>query len=483
MKFLKYLDIRKFSKTNKYYFLFNIVLGVGTLIFFVLTRDTQMQQSLINMLFDQAIELRADFLEWDRECDAKIAAEDIVILSFDDDAVKDFGRLYITPRNKIADMIRFAYEGGASVVVLDMALSDPDYTPSRKLLGDSKFMTGHERDEELFNLLDKIKNDASTNTKILLCGEAHYDNTLKDNKFADLIDNKKIYFAEAAISEAGGSDRTVRFWIPYSVVTAEEDDVQVRQVLWSFELLTLALTEGGEEELEKIGNEILHGNETEFTMHCKSGRDFVFYREIFSENGGIIRDTKSLQYNRIQYVFKPQNLYELSIDKDNIGHWRDNGLDNQDINFTDKIVIIGREDKECNDFFATLIGRIPGMYVHGNAIATVLGKTQPHISSLWTYLIIEIILIVVTAYVFVYWKYRGAKRFVFVLTIVCWSFSYVYFWFTNEFVYLTCSFASMGIYNFVSRMEDFFKKGNLMRSILKKFFRRKNDEECVNVDK
>ena len=168
MKFLKYLDIRKFSKTNKYYFLFNIVLGVGTLIFLVLTRDTQLQQSPINMFFDKAIELRADFLEWDRECDAKIAAEDIVILSFDDDAVKDLGRPYITPRNKIADMIRFAYEGGASVVVIDMALSDPDYTPSRKLLGDSKFMTGHERDEELFNLLDKIKNDASTNTKILL---------------------------------------------------------------------------------------------------------------------------------------------------------------------------------------------------------------------------------------------------------------------------------------------------------------------------
>lgn len=480
---LKYLDLRRVSKTNRYYFLFNIVLGLGTLFFLVITRDSPLQQGVINALFDQAIEFRTGLLEWGRACDAKIAAKKVVMLSFDDEAIKDLRYPHITPRNKIADLIRFAYKGGASVVIVDMSLSDPDYTPTRKFLGDSKPMTGQERDQELFDLLEQIKNDVASNTRIVISADIYTDKTMQDSDFANLIDNKKIYVASTAVSGSRGNDRTVRFWLPYLEIIEEDDDVRERKVLWSFQLLALALTEGGEEELSRISQDILHGDETKFTMHCKSGRDFVFYRELSLPNGTIRRDTQSLQYNRIQYVFTPQKWVSRTVDKNNIGYWRDNSLDPEDIDFKDKVVIIGREDKECNDFIATLIGRIPGMYVQGNAVATILGKTQPHISPLWKYILIEIILIVVTAYVFVYRQYSGAKRFVFVLTILCWFFSYIYFWLTNEFVYLTCSFASIGVYNFVNRMEQFFKRRRSVKMYLKKLFRRKSDKDPVSLDK
>ena len=200
MKLLKYLDIRRFSKMDRYYFLFNIVLGLGTLLFFVLTRNTPVQQSLINMLFDEVIELRTGLFELGRKSDAEIAAEDVIILSFDDSNMKAWRYPTLTPRNKIADMIRFAYEGGASVIVLDMELSDSDYSPASKFLGDSKIMTGQERDKELFNLLEQIKNDDDSNTRVLISGDLHAEKTLKENDFAKMIDNKKIYAASTYVS-------------------------------------------------------------------------------------------------------------------------------------------------------------------------------------------------------------------------------------------------------------------------------------------
>ena len=481
MKLLKYLDIRRFSKMDRYYFLFNIVLGLGTLLFFVLTRNTPVQQSLINMLFDEVIELRTGLFELGRKSDAEIAAEDVIILSFDDSNMKAWRYPTLTPRNKIADMIRFAYEGGASVIVLDMELSDSDYSPASKFLGDSKIMTGQERDKELFNLLEQIKNDDDSNTRVLISGDLHAEKTLKENDFAKMIDNKKIYAASTYVSASRGNDRMVRFWQPYIEITAEYDEVETREVLWSFQMLTLALTEGGEDELSRLSQNILYGDDEQFTMHCKSGRDFVFYREIRSTSGLIFRTTQSLQYNRIQYVFTPFSLEKRirAIAKDNVGHWGDHDY----LDFTNKIVVIGREDKECGDFIATPIGRMPGLYVHGNAIATILGNTQPHISPLWKYLLIEIILIIVTAYIFVYRQHSGAKRIVSIMTVVCAACVYIYFWLTNEFVYLTCSFGSLGVYNFISRMEEFFKQGYSIKSHLKKFFKRKSDNKAVNLEK
>lgn len=481
MKFLKYLDIRRFSKTNRYYFLFNLVLGFWTLIFFVLTRDTPVQQSFINTLFDQAIELRTGLLRCGSECDAEIAAKDVVILSFNDTDMSEWRYPTMTPRNKIADMIRFAYEGGASVIVLDMELSEPDYSPAKKILGDSKSMTGQERDKELFELLEKIKNDTASNTRVLISGDLHADKTLKDNDFAKLIDNKKIYAASTYVSASRGNDMTVRFWQPYVEITAEYDEVEAREVLWSFQILSLALTEGGEEDLERISQNILHGDDEKFTLHCKSGRDFVFYRETGPSTGMILRNTQALQYNRIQYVFKPFSVENKmrNISPENVGHWSDHEY----LDFTNKIVLIGRDDKECNDFMSTPIGRMPGLYVHGNAIATILGKTQPHISPLWKYLVIEIILIIVTAYIFVYRQYSGAKRITGIMATACVAGSYIYFWWTNEFVYLTCSFASIGVYNFVSRMEEFFKKGLSIKGYFNKILKKKSDKASVDLKK
>ena len=384
--------------------------------------------------------------------------------------------------DKIADLIRFAYEGGASVIVLDMALSEPDNSASVLLSGDSVPMTGKERDQELFKLLDKIKNDDTSVTKILLATDIHNDMTVKEGEFAVLIDNKKIYAAVPKVSESLINDRRVRFWLPY-METIKGDE---KKILWSFSLLTLALIEGGEDEFSRLSEEILNSDKENFVMHCKSGRDFIFHREINLGNG-VMRGMQSLQYNRIQYVLtKTEWNNKLSIDRNLVGHWSGSDeLSNPDIDFTDKIVIIGREDEECNDFVTTPIGTMSGMYVHANAIATILGKTQPHMSPLWKYILTEIILVIITAYVFVYLRHSGIKRvgFICAMTVICGVGSYIYFWSTNEFLYITFSFAGIEIYNFfISRMRKIFRKIHSLQDEFSKKIGRKSKRERANLD-
>lgn len=50
------------------------------------------------------------------------------------------------------------------------------------------------------------------------------------------------------------------------------------------------------------------------------------------------------------------------------------------VNCDGKIVIIGRSDDDGNDLFWTPVEQMPGMYVHGNIIATLRGDNLPHLA-------------------------------------------------------------------------------------------------------
>ena len=73
-------------------------------------------------------------------------------------------------------------------------------------------------------------------------------------------------------------------------------------------------------------------------------------------------------------------------------------IDNEYIDFKDKIVIIGRDDPDCKDFHNTPVGIMAGMYVHANSIATVMGETQPHLTTTGRQVSVDMLLILLTAY-------------------------------------------------------------------------------------
>ena len=139
-------------------------------------------------------------------------------------------------------------------------------------------------------------------------------------------------------------------------------------------------------------------------------------------------------------------------------------MDNERIDCKDKIVIIGRADSNCNDLHATPIGIMPGMYIHGNIIATALSKTQPHLTSTTKHLIIEIILVIMASYMFLLIPQK-TKYLIPIMMGMCWAFSYLYFCYSNEFIFFSFAFTCIGVYNWLKNIQNFFRNLNTLDTV------------------
>lgn len=452
------LNFLKPPADKRNYFVFNICLGILIVLFFIVIKDTSMRQDVINGWFDYYIKFRID-----SDTAAKQSAKNVVFLDFDNRSMEELQRPGLTPRNKVADLVRIAYEGGAKIIFIDMDFSEPDYSPEKLMEGDKRLLTGKERDMALYNVLKKIKEDTTSDTCVLLPCTNYANGDIKENIFAPLIDNDKIIPVTATFTVNQVSDKNVRFWSPYFISSD-------RKIMWSAPLMSAAVWSDSKAELNNIEYKITNGIENTFILRIDN-KNFYFYREE-STKGGLIRDAKNLQYNRIQYtIFPPDTIAKKpfgNIEGPNIGHWRKNDIDNENLVCQGKIVVIGRADKDCGDFFATPIGVLPGMYVHGNSICTVLGNERPQLVPMYKHILAELLLILIAAYVFVYFSETKAQIIVLIMTGLCWIGTYAYFCITNEFLYLSFAFTSLGIYNFVSRLETFFSRGITVRSLFRR---------------
>ena len=473
-KLKNFLNVKKHDEDKVKEFAFNIFLGIITIILFFCMRDTTVRQELLNSWFDKYILMR-----YDSETETKRIADELVFLDFDNTSIDALQRPDLTPRDKVADLVKIAYEKEAKIIIVDMNFSEADYSPTKLMAGDEMALTGESRDRILHDLLGTIKNDDNKNTKVLIPFITYTDRQEKRNIFSDLVDNEKIYAITSTFTANSQSDRNVRFWLPY--LETNRADTKEKHLLWSIPIMTVALAIGNEKELDSIEKSILNDNSDDNKSYelnvVRNGKEekFTFYKEQ-QKNQGLVRNTNSYQYNRIQYTILPPNIKASepfgNIPAKYIGHWRNNGfkLDNERIDCKDKIVIIGRADDNCDDFHATAIGTLPGMYIHGNIIATVLSETQPHLSSMSKSFTIEILLIIIAAYVFLNLTGFKTKVIIFIMIGMCWLGSYIYFCYTNEFIVFCLAFTSLGIYNFLNNIENFFRN-RLSRSSIKSFFK------------
>ena len=465
----KFLDPCWREPNVKNAFIFNILLGGAIiLIFIVLLKDTGFKQEAINRYFDQYILWRMDvdensffdkYILFGKAADKETRenAREIIFLDFDDDAIKTINRTDLTPRNKTADLIRAAYNGGASIIFVDIDFSEPDLNPARLIAGDEVALTGAERDQILYDLLKTIRDDPNSDTKILIPSMTYSDHTAQPNIFAELIDGKKIFEVTPMLSEYKSN---TRFWIPY--LKAKHADTGEPYILWSPQIMTLILKYGRLDELN-ILNLLSDTDENMSTHFFKVDRNgvrenFPIYEEMYTDEG-IVRDTQAEQYNRIQYVIFPAGVKASKPINGNLGDdqrwsWRINGIDESRFNCRDKIVIVGRDDNKCNDFHSTPVGRMPGMYIHANAIATALSSSRPHLCTVISHMAIEFFLVVITAYIFL--NFEGWVSFFSVLGVfVCADVFLPYFWycFTNECIFTNMAFMNLGFYTGVKAVE------------------------------
>ena len=465
-KIIQYLNFRKWPTDKQREFLFNIVLGIGFMVVFILLQNTAARQAVINSWFDMYINWRYEIdsnkfilqnvLPALKKSDAKRVSDKIVFLRFDGPAFKTLGRPVITPRDKVADLVNIAYKGGAKIIYLDMLFSERDYTPAptKPLAGDVTAKDGLSRDRTLEDLLNEIKNDAGSQTKVLLPFETYeIDGKLKDNIFSSkgesIVDNHKIFAVTPKFTRA--NDSRTRFWLPYEGLKDQENKGKTADVLWSVPITALSLFYGDGQQLVKLREDILKRDrfdmeDEEFILELPDrGWAFTFYREDYKNNASV-RDSEHLQYNRIQYTLMQDPIDKRTISSDHIGSWmRDSShIDNEYIEFKDKIVIIGRDDPDCKDFHNTPVGVMAGMYVHANSIATVMGETQPHLTTTGRQVLVDMLLILLTAYGYALLPSYLVKYFLTLLTLIFVPCSFLYFCQTNEFVYISWAFASIG---------------------------------------
>lgn len=437
-KIRQYLDIGVFPPEKRRSFLFNLLLGTGFVLFFSIYINISMYQGVINAQFDKCIQRRMQTMT-----NEKLASCAIAFLDFDQEALADMGRPEQIPRDKVAELVRIAYEGKAKIIVLDMLFSTEDFSPG-----------GKERDDALQNLLVQIQKDTKSETVVLIPMGNYADGELKHNLFSSLVDKHKIYAVTPNFT-ADKKESIVRFWLPY-YETKENGN---SGLLWSIPLTVRTLLTGRMEQLEKQKNVILLSDENSFTLPSTNSNEneaFVFFRERL-ENDDIVRDASAAQYNRIQYsILPPEEPIAIrkfaNLPHDSIGHWRadtTNHINNGNFDCKDKIVLIGRTDPDCGDFHSTPVGQMPGLYIHGNSIATLMQQTQPHLAPALKQFVIDLLLVVITAYAYVNLSLAKSKVFIFLLAGTAAFLSYQYFCMTNEFVYLSFSFLSIGAYNFI----------------------------------
>lgn len=447
-----FFDVRRHPEEKRNEFYFNCFLGILSIIIFALIKNTTWGQETINSWFDKYISLSVE----------EEVASKITFLDFDNISMRELQRPILTPRDKISDLVKVAYEGGAKVIFIDFKFFESDYSPKSFLAGDEIAIDGQARDKILYDLLQKIRDDKLSDTKILLPISTYADLSETKNIFTDLIDDKKIFGVTPNFSINAEGDVNVRFWLPYLKIKSLNTDEE--KLLWSLPILTLILTQGDISELRSLDKNILSDstdNYAEYSLMVnRQGVEekFIFSKERY-KNGGVIRDTRSNQHNRIKYTLIPSPLYPTplvgNIPPKQIAHWRENGIDNKRLDCKDKVVIIGRADDDCNDFHMTPVGNMPGMYVHGNSLQTILSDTQPRLSSALKNFIMEIILVVMVAYLFLNFSEGKAQIAALIFVLVYGLGTYIYYCQTNEFIDVSPAFASIEVYDIIKLTEIF----------------------------
>jgi|GEM_PF-6924143 len=280
-------------------------------------------------------------------------SDEIAFIDIDHESYKQWGYPDITPRDRLAELIDVAYKGGAKVIALDIFLQEPDYRHP-------------EKDDQLRKVLQAIKRDEQGPRMIFpvtLSAEGMLGKTLYD----DLIDNEERFFkAVPWVMVASNYDNKMRFWTPYGIYVREDKE---EDVVWGTPLLAAVLAKGDAGQLKEFSNRIIKKSEKGVGLHFTSkedGKNLV----------GISSDSKIENYP-INYSLIPSGV----LKKDDPGNLfmksftvfqlqKMMGL-NKNI-LRNKIVIIGNSSPDKRDNYPTPVGIMPGMYIHGNVINTIL---------------------------------------------------------------------------------------------------------------
>jgi hypothetical protein len=443
------LDLRKFPRKKRVHFFVNLAIGLAIVILLHYLQHLRWGERTLDNVFDLFI--RSESRKAVR-VQNDIQNAPLVFVDIDHETYKQWGEPLITPRDKLARVLQILHQGEARVVVLDILLEGPDCLP--------------DNDRRLLEVLRDIQTDPKGTTKIVVPQRIGVEGDLKKSLFDGLLKEERlpgdsgaqnIYSATPTLS-ATGSDNIVRYWNLFEDYRGEGGR---REIIWGYPIVAVLLAVEG--DLKKLAP-------FEETLRAHDRPHDGKYERLELANGKVIKlpfDRAHLYLQRLRFLLVPARSIKDAYAAESEGSEGNlfqtvigfNELEYYQGSFKDKIVIVGNSSPDVGDIQRTPVGEMPGMYVIGNSIQTILVKEQPSPPPIWISLMMEMAVIVFAAYVFLYFTSLLAQIIASVPIVLIFGFlSYLYFLRTGVFLNFVFAIVGMGFHETVADIEEIIEQ-------------------------
>jgi hypothetical protein len=456
---LSYVDFRKFPARKRTHFFINLSIGIVIVFFLHFLQHTRWGENTLDKFFDL-------FVSWESKKVVQVQNDvqkaPILFVDIDHETYKEWGEPLITPRDRVAKILQILHEAEAKVIVLDILLEGSDFLP--------------DNDQKLLEVLEKIKLDPKNITKVILPQRIGFEGKLKKNLFDGLIDQyhslgdsrfPALYRAAPSLS-ATSSDNVVRYWNLYEEFQSQDGG---NEIIWGYPIVTVLLAiEGNLRGLESFQEK----------LSAKESSQSNDFEVLHLSNGKIIKlpyDKAHLYLQRLRFLLVPEKSTEEYLVEKNVGNEgnlfqtvvRYKELEYYKDFFKDKIVVVGNSSPDTGDMYRTPIGKMAGMYILGNSINTILTKEQPSPPPGWLGIFIEIVVIILAAYIFLYFTSLLAQIIASLLILIVFGyFSYLYFLKTGVFLNFVFAIVGMSFHETTKDLEEIFEKRGLIKYDQKK---------------
>ena len=388
--YVRLLDYRRWDKKKKRQFWSNLAVGICICAAFHYLERTAYGERILNSIFDKmAIKETSEAVSRSKDCIGKRtddsscdkaavwASSNIAYIDIDHSAYRLWNEPLIIPREMVARYIRLADKNAARMVILDLLL---DYS-SQNGKGDAL----------LRETLEDLTRRQSPLAIIFPVTVRTVERTVRPVIYEDIISRNPNFYRALPYVSATSSDRVVRYMKHFEPINSSDGS---QKILFGVPLLASVILSGEIGQLKKIEENIISD------LHA-SAREPHAYEIKLKDGRNILIENHELISSRIRYTQIPPgvmhnegNLFTERILPDEV--------ESLQSELKGKVVIIGVSSPDKGDILPTPVGAMPGIYIIGNAISTVAGHGQVLPSPLWVRLLLEFIIILCAAFLFLY---------------------------------------------------------------------------------
>jgi hypothetical protein len=450
------MDFRRFPARKRAHFFMNLVIGLAIVIGLHFLQETRWGESTLDKFMDLFISTESGKAG---RVQKGIGDSPILFVDIDHETYKRWGEPLITPRDKLADILRILHDAGAGVIVLDILLEGDDCLK--------------ENDQKLLDVLRRIQLDERSPTKIILPQRIGFQGELKKSLFDVLFEPgpspgaptlQKLYRATPVLS-ATGADNIVRYWNLYERYRCGDGRPEI---IWGYPIAAVLLAvEGSLKGLDAFGE----------ILKKEQGRPERDHERLRLSTGKIVKlphEKSHLYLQRLRFLLVPKrsakdafgepdigaqgNLFQTVVGFEELNHYRDA--------FKGKIVVVGNSSPDVGDIHKTPVGDMAGMYILGNSIYTILAKEQPSPPPVWLSIAIEVAVIILAAYLFLYFTSLLAQVIASVVILLLFGYiGYLYFLRTGIFLNFVFAIVGMGFHETTKDIEEAIEKKGMIKYV------------------